>query len=115
MAGCVAVLWEHCGEPTTGWPALCIGNYSTANLEGKGFRINGVSSLTFYGDDDCQVTLYDDDNFLGEYHTYSKRSFPDGQCRGVWSDRTNSITVSHSGIIYMYKAYDACNLYVLSL
>ena len=63
-------------------------------MQGKGFRINGVSSLTLNGAADCQVTLYDADNFQGEQRTYYKREFPDGECKDVWSDRADSIKVS---------------------
>jgi len=63
-------------------------------LQGKGFRINGVSSLTLNGAADCWVTLYDADNFQGEQHTYYKRDFVVGECKYVWSDRTDSIKVS---------------------
>ena len=66
IAGCEAIFWEHCGEPTAGWPALGVGDYSAADLHSKGLRINGVSDLTFNGADDCQVRLYDGDHFQGE-------------------------------------------------
>ena len=62
-------------------------------MQGKGFRINGVSSLTLNGAADCQVTLYDGDNFQGEQRAYYKRDFPDGECKDVWSDRADSIKV----------------------
>jgi hypothetical protein len=65
-------------------------------LTSKGFRINGVSGLTLNGAADCQVTLYDGDDFQGEQHTYHKRDFPDGECKGVWSDRADSIRVSRA-------------------
>ena len=104
---CKAILWEHCGTPAEGWPALGVGNYQRGQLEERGFRINGVSSLTMYGEADCQVTLFDDDNFQGERHTYYKRDFPDGECKDVWSDRTDSIKVHRpSGLFKLVQAND---------
>ena len=93
---CQAIFWEHCGEPAGGWPALDVGQYTAGQLTSKGFRINGVTSLTLNGAADCQVTLYDGDDFQGEQHTYHKRDFPDGECKGVWSDRADSIKVSRA-------------------
>ena len=90
---CQAIFWDDCGSPAAGWPALEIGQYTSSQLQDKGFRINGVSGLTLNGHADCQVTLYDGDNFEGDRHTYHKRDFPDGECKWVWSDRAESIVV----------------------
>ena len=104
---CQITFWEQCGEPNPdGWATLEEGDYRLGKMQSLGIRQNGISGLTFRGHEDCAVTLYDGDGFGGESHTLLARDFKPGECKGVWSDRTDSFRIHKS----TPKEYTGCQV-----
>lgn len=94
---CTVTLWEHCHEPgPNGWATLGGGSYNREALENLGVRIDGISALTFHGNpQECEITLYDGDEFDGEQHDFSAPYHDFGECKNLewFSDRANSIRI----------------------